>query len=482
MSGLYEDEPDSLVGRILNEKYELLSCLGSGSMGAVYRARHLTLKKFVAVKVLHSDIERSTTGIARFEAEARAAGRFEHANSVSVIDFGRESDGLYFIVMEYIEGQDLRQLVFSEGVMTEQRACRLMSQVCAALAAAHDNGIVHRDMKPGNIMVTSRRNDQGEYEEFVKICDFGIAKLLPRADDSFGQEPMTLKGSFFGTPAYMSPEQARGEPSDARSDVYACGLILWMLLTGQRPFVGENAMSVAMKQISEPLPDISTYRSDISEGVRKIIQRATDKLPERRFSNGRAMYQMLLPYSSGKTEHINAAAMMENLLSSESLRTSADELNEVPGNVAIRPLLLPAMCLILGLVVAFFVFDATNDGDESSAISINESSAEIMGPPIPPKILITINGVPEGTEVFHLGQLVGVAPGQIQLLRNNEPALLVLRAEGHVSTSTAVVPQSSQTLLLTMKSKMKTVPSNKEKPKPKRPRRSRDRLEDPFEK
>ena len=132
-------------------------------------------------------------------------------------------------------------------------------------------------------------------------------------------------------------------------------------------------------------------------------------------------------------------------------------------------------------MVAFFVLDATSDGYEIAAIPMVEAPANSMGPPIPPKVLITINGVPEGTEVFHLGQLVGVAPGQIQLLRNNEPALLVLKSEGYVSTSTAIVPGKAQTVTLVMKSRAASVPKVREKPKPKRPKRSRDRLEDPFE-
>ena len=485
MTGKNPDEFDSLVGRLLGGKYELLTRLGAGSMGAVYRARHLTLKKDVAVKVLHSEIERSPKATARFESEARAASRFEHANSVNVLDFGQEpDDGLFYIVMELIDGQDLGKLVLEQGFFEEKRACRIMAQVCAALAAAHDKGIIHRDMKPGNIMVTTRINDQGIEEEFVKICDFGIAKLSPRSDESMSKEPLTLKGTFFGTPAYMSPEQARGEPSDARSDVYSCGLILWMLLTGQRPFWGDTPMSVAMKQVSDPLPSLDLYRTDLSMGVKELIRKATEKNPAHRFNTAREMFQVLQAYSSESMSDVQAAAMVEHLLSSDSLRTSADD--EVVGaNRVMPPVFLAATCLFLGLVFAYVVISTVPDESEVSRALTGPvtpqapaRTAEFMGPPIPDKIFITIEGVSEGTEVYSLGQLMGVAPGQIELVKDSQPTILVLKNDGYVTTSTKVIPQEDQLIRLQMK--LRLPPKNPNRVLGPRKLRPRDVLEDPF--
>ena len=482
MTGFFPDEPDSLLGRLLGGKYELTQRLGAGSMGAVYRARHLTLKKDVAVKVLHSETERSEKAIARFEAEARAASRFEHANSVSILDFGQDpQDGLFYIVMEYIEGYDLRNLILQNGPLHERRACRLMSQVCAALAAAHDQGIIHRDMKPGNIMVTNRINDQGQPEEFAKICDFGIAKVSPRSDESFSKEPLTVKGTFFGTPAYMSPEQARGEPSDARSDVYSCGLILWMTLTGERPFSGDTPMGVAMKQVSDPLPSLDLYRTDLSLGVKELIRKATQKDPDLRFNSAREMFQVLQAYASDSMGDIQAAAMVENLLSSDSLRTSADE-PVIGTSKALPPILVPIVSLVLGLVFAYFVITNVSDPEPANVpatVIAPPPAVEVMGPPRPEKVFITISGVPEGTEVYSLGQLMGVAPGQIEMIKSDEPAILVLKNEGYVSTSTKVVLDRDRELGMLMKPRaVPVIRENKPSPPKLKPR---DQLEDPFQ-
>lgn len=488
MSDFFQDEADVNLGRVLGAKYELLNQLGAGSMGAVYRAKHLTLKKLVAVKILHPDSMQTAKAVARFEAEARAASRFEHANSVSVLDFGREeSDGLLYIVMEYVEGRDLRQVVLADGPLEEHRACRLMAQVMGALAAAHDQGIVHRDMKPGNIMVSTRMSDRGVEEEFIKICDFGIAKLMPRNDETQNQEPLTLKGSFFGTPAYMSPEQAKGEPSDARADVYACGLILWMLLAGQRPFHGDNPMSVAMKQINEPLPTLRDFRDDISRGVTEAIRKATQKNPDARFNSAREMVQVLQAYASEDVDDVQAAAMVEQLLSIDALPTHAED-GVLSGKKVMPPVMMAVLSLVLGLVFATVLIRSRTENQEGpSATALNVSSlppapVEFMGPPIPKKIYLIIDGVSEGTEVYSMGQLMGVAPGKIVMIKDAEPVSLVFKHEDFVSTSTMITINRDRSLRIEMKAKQKV--NSLSKPPQRRKQRQirrRDQLENPFE-
>ena len=473
---------------MLGGKYELLDQLGAGSMGVVYRAKHQTLKKYVAVKVLHPDSNQTAKAVARFEAEARAASRFEHANSVSVLDFGREeSDGLLYIVMEHIDGRDLRQVVMSEGPLDERRACRLMAQVMAALAAAHDQGIVHRDMKPGNIMVTKRISDGGAEEEFIKICDFGIAKLLPRNDETHDNEPLTLKGAFFGTPAYMSPEQARGDASDARTDIYACGLILWMLLAGQRPFHGDNAMSVAMQQIHDPLPSLDDFRNDVSRGVMKLIRKATEKKCDARFKSAREMYQVLQAYASEKDGEQKAAAMVEQLLSYDGLRTEAED-GVLVGKKVMPPIVIATLSLVLGLVFATVVISSREDKESTLTPLVSPKvpsvvvSNDFVGPPIPEKVYLTIEGVAEGTEVYSMGQLMGVAPGQIAMIKDSAPVILVFKNEEYVTTSTKIVLEHDRMIRLSMKQKLRAPAPIKIKPPVKRrtiPRR--DRLENPFE-
>src|SRR5579862_8157708 len=226
---------ESLAGRVLAGRFAIESLIGSGAMGAVYRARHVGLDKLVAVKVLHRDAASNPTFAARLRREAKAASRLDHPNSVRVIDFGEEPDGLLYIAMELLDGVDLESLLQLEGPLAEARIVALLSQVLAALDAAHKLGIVHRDLKPANIMIVRGVDEEGRPRETVKVCDFGIAKT-PEASQMSGEAAsLTTEGILVGTPSYMSPEQCRGEALDPRADIYSLGIVLYELLVGVAP-------------------------------------------------------------------------------------------------------------------------------------------------------------------------------------------------------------------------------------------------------
>jgi serine/threonine protein kinase len=239
---------DPLVGRVLDEKYRLDERLGEGGMGTVYRATHLLIDRPVALKVLHPRFVEDDSAQQRFRREARAAGRLQHPNAVAVTDFGRTSDGYVYIVMELLEGGTLRELLGREAPLAVERAVGLMSQIAAAVEAAHEGGVIHRDLKPGNIFVVQRKG----LPPVVKVLDFGIAKLAAESLDDSDAKNLTQTGVMIGTPRYMSPEQCDGEHLTPASDVYSLGIIFYEMLTGETPFNGATPLAVALQHSSKP--------------------------------------------------------------------------------------------------------------------------------------------------------------------------------------------------------------------------------------
>jgi serine/threonine-protein kinase len=219
---------DPLIGKTLNEKYRIEERLGIGGMGTVYRARHMLIDRPVAIKVLNQRFVEDDAARTRFEREAKAAGRLQHVNAVSVTDFGETSEGYVYIVMELLEGRTLREIVAKEAPLEIARAVSIMLQTAAAVGAAHEAGVIHRDLKPANIFVTQR----SDVPAVVKVLDFGIAKLAAETLDDEEPKNLTQVGVMIGTPRYMSPEQCSGLPLTPAADVYSLGVIFYEMLTG----------------------------------------------------------------------------------------------------------------------------------------------------------------------------------------------------------------------------------------------------------
>ncbi len=269
---------NDLIGRRLaNGKLEIQSHIGGGGVGAVYRARHRELQMPVAVKVLHDTYQADVDFGRRFHAEALAASRLDHPNITRVLDFGQEPDGLLYLVMEYLDGAVLRSILEHERRLDTERIVRLATQVCAGLAHAHARNIVHKDVKPENLVILQGSDDDGNPMEIVKVCDFGIAQ------GALAEETRR----FQGTPEYMSPEQCAAAELDARSDVYALGIVLYELTTGDVPFTHEDVGTLVQMHLNEPVPPPSQRASGVDPRLERIILRALAKNRDARFASMR---------------------------------------------------------------------------------------------------------------------------------------------------------------------------------------------------
>ncbi|HEV7746287.1 MAG TPA: serine/threonine-protein kinase [Pyrinomonadaceae bacterium] len=283
---------DPLLGHTLDGKYRLDERLGVGGMGTVYRAVHLLIDRPVAVKVLNRLFVEDEAARTRFRREARAAGRLQHPNAVTVTDFGESQDGYVYLVMELLEGRTLRDVLAKEAPLDVARSVALMVQISAAVAAAHEAGIIHRDLKPANIFIVQR----AEVPAVVKVLDFGIAKLAAELleEEEEERQALTQVGVMIGTPRYMSPEQCDGVDLTPAADVYSLGCILYEMITGTVPFSGSTPLAIAVKQTSEIPRSPREFVSSIPPALEQAVLHALEKRPEDRPANAAAFREELI--------------------------------------------------------------------------------------------------------------------------------------------------------------------------------------------
>lgn len=308
-------------GQKINDRYEIIRSIGEGGMANVYLGYDIILDRNVAIKILRGDLSSDEKFVRRFQREALSASSLAHPNIVEMYDVG-EDDGIYYIVMEYVEGKTLKQLLKKRGSLTLSEAIDIMLQLTDGMAHAHDSYIIHRDLKPQNIMI----KDDGQ----IKITDFGIAMALNATQ-------LTQTNSVMGSVHYLPPEQASGKGSTIKSDIYSMGIIFYELLTGSLPFKGDNAVEIALKHMREPLPSVKDDNPSIPQSIENIILKATAKNPKNRYDDARSMHEDLLtaldderinesPYKYPYPEHENDST--KSLKKIEDLSRNEDEEEE----------------------------------------------------------------------------------------------------------------------------------------------------------
>lgn len=347
---------DPLIGQEIAEgQFRVLERIGAGGMGAVYKAEQPSMNRYVAVKVLHQKYLDRKDVVSRFRREARAMSQLSHPNTARVTEYGQLPDESLYFVMEYLQGRNLAHHVRAEGPMDEERAINVMMQVCGALEEAHRAGIIHRDLKPENIFLTN----QGGIEDFPKVLDFGLAKVTEK---QMGPNSLMLtkQGMVFGTPEFMSPEQAQGDPLDARSDIYAVALIMYELLTGKLPFDATGAVDIMKAQVKDPPIPLSQRvpGKAFSDALEATLMKALAKRREERPASALEFAQQLKAClgANNSSTAANRALPSANVGNLPSTPPAAIREQEIPAHAVpaapISKLPLVLLGAAIGLAVA----------------------------------------------------------------------------------------------------------------------------------
>jgi predicted Ser/Thr protein kinase len=349
-----------VVGELIAGRYELEELVGTGGMSSVYRAHDRLLERNVALKVLHEQFTAEGDYVERFRREARAVAQLSHPNIVTVIDRG-EHDDRQFIVFEYVDGENLKRLIEREGPLPEREAVRLGLQIARALGFAHGQGLIHRDVKPQNVLL----NGDGR----AKVTDFGIARSVEVRGG------LTQTGTVMGTSDYISPEQARGSRVDAQSDIYSLGVVLYELLTGELPFPGDNFVAVAMRHINEPPPSVRAKRPELSPRLDAAIRRAMAKDSRDRFGS---MDELCTELSASVADE-SPVSSAETMVAAP--RRADGRARQPAQRASVWPLvtLLAGLAVLAGILAAVFTFtDST--GKISGLVHHHKAKAPAASP------------------------------------------------------------------------------------------------------
>ncbi len=423
-----------MIGYVLADKYQVLRVIGKGGMGIVYEAQHLVLGKHVAIKLMLEKYFEDGEAKTRFKREAIAASRIGNPHIIDVGDIGELPDGRLYVVMELLTGSPLSDMLERTGPMQPQRAISIMRQVLRAVGAAHAKGIIHRDLKPDNIFLI----DQGDSSDFVKLLDFGISKVLD-PDEQRALTKLTTTGVVMGTPLYMAPEQAMGLPAVAYADIYACGVILYEMLAGRTPFMG-NTYAVLVAQLLTAAPEpLQNVRPGLQASVVNAVHRALEKEPQRRFASAE-MFAASLPGDRTVNE-IELAGTLDSGYAVAKMTTGAHQSSKRRGTW-----LAIGAALILGVATAGILI-ATQTNANSDKVATDTPSPPTLAakstdpePAVKHTGLLRLTSIPPRANVFIDGINRGLTPLEITLALG--PHEMKVELEGHdpLVTTTVIEP------------------------------------------
>ncbi len=445
---------DPLIGTTLVGRYKITARIGTGGMGTVYRAEQSGLGRPVALKVLKRELVSDRETVARFHREAKAMSLLQHPNTVQVFDFGEDpSAGYLYLAMELLEGQLLTHRVESGEFLEIEDAIQITREILRSLAEAHGKGLIHRDLKPDNIYLAKV---EGAPRPIVKVLDFGIAKVF-REDAQPIDQLQTQAGTVFGTPRYMSPEQAQGKPLDPRSDLYAVGVLLYQMLVGHCPFVDDDAVVVMAKHIRDRVepPRSAAPERPIPASLDRIVMKALEKQPGERMSSAEAFEQAL----ASARDDVGA----ERALHQEGRRSHPTQsLAQLSGSLAALPrgpVLIAAGVVLIAVLAAGITVATTRPSRADGALTVvalpnttgSLPAPPVRSAPVTPTVearSVMVVSEPEGAEVWRGDSLLGHAPLLVEVHTGDGP--LALRLEDHRDASldlTSAGPTETVTLI-----------------------------------
>ncbi|MCZ6806988.1 MAG: serine/threonine-protein kinase [Deltaproteobacteria bacterium] len=475
------DPEDPLIGTLLAGRYEVIRRIGEGGMGLVYEGKHRDIDKPVAIKVLRDNLSRRPDVVARFRQEAKSASRIGHKNIVDVSDFGETQYGSSYFVMEFLEGEDLANVLGREVTVDPQRTCRIVLQCCRALAAAHAKQIVHRDIKPENVFLIERDG----VKDFVKIVDFGIAKMGDIETEGQPGRKLTKTGMIFGTPEYMSPEQAAGKELDHRVDVYALGIILYECLAGRVPFVGDTFMGVLTQHLFSEPPSIVEMnpKAQISAELELVIAKALAKDPDKRYQDTAELAEAIECALDGRVSRATAMTPPSGRM------IPVRDTDPVPRRKRPR-WVWAAAAGVTAAALWVWIGSGGKPGAEASDPPMEETTLLAVGAPTvqeppptddrPSLVNLHVATAPMGARILYLDGSEACASTPCTLEATSGTPLVLRAKLGRRTGRTRITPMQEETVLIELKAPKKatTKPRKSAEAKPRRKRETPTRASD----